>query len=61
MAEEKKDNFLLYVGLATVFMIVVVVLLKKDEVKHLKMSAETTAAAEAQVLSKHKDYNNDIK
>lgn len=41
MAEEKeKDNTMLYVGIAVACTIVLALLLKQDEVKHLKQSPE---------------------
>jgi hypothetical protein len=43
MAEAKeKDNFVLYVGIAVVCTVVLALLLKQDEVKHLKTSPELT-------------------
>jgi hypothetical protein len=60
MAEQEKDNTMTVVIAVTVVAIIGVFLLKQDEVKHLKMSGETSAAAEAQVLAKHKDFNNDV-
>ena len=60
MAEETKDNTFLYVGIVTAIAIAGVLLLKKDETKHLQYGPETTASAEAQVLKKHKDFNNDV-
>ncbi|QPK62003.1 hypothetical protein IVG45_14185 [Methylomonas sp. LL1] len=60
MAEQEKDNTMTVVIAVTLIAIIGVFLLKKDETKHLQMSGETTAAAEAQVLAKHKDFNNDV-
>lgn len=61
MAEKEKDNTMTVVIAVTVIAIIGVFLLKQDEVKHLNnMSGETTAAAEAQVLKAHKDFNNDV-
>jgi hypothetical protein len=47
MAEQEKDNTLTVVIAVTVVAIVGVLMLKKDEVKHLQMSASTTPQAEA--------------
>ncbi len=61
MAEQQeKDNTLTVIVSVTLIAIIGVFLLKQDETKHLKTSGETTAAAEAQVLAKHKDFNNDV-
>lgn len=60
MAEQEKDNTMTVVIAVTLVAIVGVFLLKKDETKHLQYSAQTTPAAEAQVLAKHKDFNNDV-
>ncbi len=61
MAEQQKDNTMMVVIGVTIIAVVGVLLLKQDEVKHLNAySSETTAAAEAQVLKTHKDYNNDV-
>ncbi|MCQ8129863.1 hypothetical protein [Methylomonas rivi] len=60
MAEQEKDNTMTVVIAVTVIAIIGVFLLKQDETKHLQMSGETSAAAEAQVLAKHKDFNNDV-
>ncbi|MGD0958371.1 MAG: hypothetical protein ABSB19_01045 [Methylomonas sp.] len=60
MAEQEKDNTMTVVIAVTLVAIVGVFLLKKDETKHLNMSAQTTPQAEAQVLAKHKDLNNDV-
>ena len=60
MAEQEKDNTMTVVIAVTLVAIVGVFLLKKDETKHLQYSAPTTASAEAQVLAKHKDFNNDV-
>ena len=60
MAEQEKDNTMAVVIGVTLVAIIGVFLLKADETKHLKMSGETSTAAEAQVLAKHKDFNNDI-
>jgi len=58
MAEEKKDNFLLIVGIMAAISITGVILLKSRETEHLKGSGPTTAAAEAEVLQKAKNFNN---
>lgn len=43
MAEEKeKDNFMLYVGGIVLVTVVLVMMLKADETKHLKGSGELT-------------------
>lgn len=60
MAEQEKDNTMTVVIAVTLVAIIGVFMLKKDETKHLQMSAATTPAAEAQVLAKHKDLNNDV-
>lgn len=60
MAEQEKDNTLTVVIAVTLVAIVGVFMLKKDETKHLQYSAQTTPQAEAQVLAKRKDLNNDI-
>jgi hypothetical protein len=60
MAEQEKDNTLTVVIAVTVIAIAGVLMLKKDEVKHLQMSASTTPQAEAAVLAKHRDLNNDV-
>jgi len=60
MAEQQNDNTMTVVILVTAIAIAGVLLLKSRETDHLKMGAETTAAAEAQVLAKHKDFNNDV-
>jgi hypothetical protein len=60
MAEQEKDNTLTIVIAVTVIAIAGVLMLKKDEVKHLQMSASTTPQAEAAVLKQHKDLNNDV-
>ncbi|MDD4913643.1 MAG: hypothetical protein PHW13_01225 [Methylococcales bacterium] len=60
MAEQEKDNTLTVVIAVTLVAIVGVFMLKKDETKHLQYSAQTTPQAEAQVLAKKKDFNNDI-
>lgn len=60
MAEQEKDNTMTVVIAVTLIAVIGVFLLKKDETKHLQMSSETSAAAEAQVLAKHKDFNNDV-
>jgi len=60
MAEQEKDNTMTVVIGVTLVAVIGVFLLKADETKHLKMSGETSAAAEAQVLAKHKDFNNDV-
>lgn len=58
--KQEKDHTWLIVGLVTAIAVVGVFLLKQDETKHLKQSASTTPAAEAQVLSNRKDLNNDV-
>lgn len=60
MAEQEKDNTMTVVVVATLIAIGGVLMLKKDETKHLSYSAQTSPQAEAQVLAKHKDFNNDI-
>lgn len=60
MAEQEKDNTMTVVIAVTLIAVIGVFLLKKDETKHLQYSAETSASAEAQVLAKHKDFNNDV-
>jgi hypothetical protein len=51
MAEEQeKDNTWLYAGVAIVSIIVLVVLLKQDETKHLQSGA--VAASNAEVFAK---------
>jgi len=60
MAEAEKDNTLTVVIAVTLVAIIGVFLLKQDETKHLQYSAQTTPQAEAQVLAKRKDLNNDI-
>jgi len=60
MAEQEKDHTFTVVAAVTLIAIVGVFLLKKDETKHLQYSAQTTPQAEAQVLAKKKDFNNDI-
>jgi len=60
MAEQEKDNTWTVVIAVTAIAIGGVLLLKKDETKHLQFSGQTNPAAEAQVLAKHKDFNNDI-
>lgn len=59
MAEQEKDNTWLMVGLATLFMIVVVYGLKNTDVRKEHISEETTAAEQAKVLKQHKNLNND--
>ena len=58
MAEEKKDNFLLIVGVMAAIAITGVVLLKSRETEHLTQSGPTTAQQEAQALQKRTNYNN---
>lgn len=58
--EQEKDNTLAVVIGVTLIAIAGVFMLKSRETEHLQYSGETTAAAEAQVLSKAKSYNNDI-
>lgn len=60
MAEQEKDNTMAVVIGVTLVAIIGVFLLKQDETKHLNYSGETSVAAEAQVLAKHKDFNNDV-
>jgi hypothetical protein len=60
MAEEKKDNFLLIVGVMAAISIAGVILLKSRETEHLKQSGPTDIKKEAQVLSQTKDLNNDL-
>jgi shikimate kinase len=59
MAEEKeKDNFLLYVGGVVVLTAVLAMMLKQDEVKHLKSSPELT---KEQVTKKNTHPGNTFK
>jgi hypothetical protein len=61
MAEQQeKDNTFTVVAIVTAMAIAGVMMLKMDETKHLKYGSETSAQAEAQVLAKHKDFNNDV-
>lgn len=61
MAEEKQSNtYAIVVGVSAVLMIAFVLLLKGRETEHLQMEANTTPQAEAQVLSKAKDFNNKL-
>ncbi len=60
MAEQEQDNTMTVAIAVTLIAIAGVMWLKSDETKHLKYQAETSAASEAQVLAKHKDFNNDI-
>lgn len=60
MAEQDKDNTTLVFVIVTVIAIAGVMLLKSRETEHLKNSGPTTAAAEAQVLSKARNLNNDV-
>ena len=60
MAEQEKDNTFTVVAIVTAIAIAGVFMLKSRETDHLKYQAETSSAAEAQVLAKHKDFNNDI-
>jgi len=60
MAEQEKDNTMTVVIAVTLIAIIGVFILKSRETEHLAVSGQTTAAAEAQVLAKHKDFNNDI-
>ena len=60
MAEQEKDNTWTVVIGVTVIAIAGVLMLKKDETKHLAYSGDTNIAQEAQVLAKHKDFNNDV-
>ncbi|WAR45385.1 hypothetical protein [Methylomonas rapida] len=60
MAEQEKDNTMTVVIAVTLIAIIGVFLLKSRETEHLKGSGETSAAAEAQVLKQHKDFNNDV-
>ncbi len=60
MAEEKKDNFLLIVGIMAAISITGVILLKSRETEHLKQSGPTSVQQEAEVLSKARDLNNDL-
>lgn len=60
MAEQEKDNTMTVVIAVTLIAIIGVFILKSRETEHLAGSGQTTAAAEAQVLAKHKDFNNDI-
>ncbi|WP_305907037.1 hypothetical protein Q9L42_018000 [Methylomarinum sp. Ch1-1] len=59
MAEEKQSNtYTIVVAVSAVIMIAFVMMLKGRETEHLKMSAQTTPEAEAQVLGKARDFNN---
>ncbi len=60
-AQEKDHTWTVVIGI-TVIAIAGVLMLKKDETKHLNAySAPSSASQEAQVLSKHKkDLNNDM-
>lgn len=60
MAEVKeKDNFWLYIGLVILSIVVLAVMLKKDETKHLEMTgAKITEQQAAQALEKTKKLNN---
>ena len=61
MAEQEKDNTLTVVLGVTAIAIAGVLCLKQDETKHLNSySGQTSAQAEAQVLAKHKDFNNNV-
>lgn len=60
MAEvEKKDNFWMYIGVVILSIVVLAVLLKQDETKHLEMKgAKVTEQAAAAALEKTKRLNN---
>ncbi len=60
MAEvEKKDNFWVYIGAIIFSIVVLAVLLKQDETKHLEMKGATvTEQAAAAALEKTKRLNN---
>ncbi|MGR8929237.1 MAG: hypothetical protein ACU836_01265 [Gammaproteobacteria bacterium] len=58
--EQEKDNTMTVVIAVTLIAIVGVFLLKSRETEHLAYSGESNIAAEAQTLSAHKDYNNDV-
>ena len=60
MAEVKqKDNFWLYIGAVIFSIVVLAVLLKQDETKHLEMKgAAVTEQAAAAALEKTKRLNN---
>lgn len=61
MAEQEKDNTLAVVVGVTLIAVAGVLWLKADETKHLNSaSGQTTAQEQAQVLSKHKDFNNNV-
>ncbi|MBS3964540.1 MAG: hypothetical protein KGZ80_08615 [Methylomonas sp.] len=60
MAEQEKDNTMTVVIAVTLVAVIGVFLLKSRETEHLTRSGDTTAAAEAQVLKKAKDFNNDV-
>ena len=60
MAEESKDNTFAVVAGVTIIAIAGVMLLKSRETDHLKYQPETSSQAEAQVLAKHKDFNNNV-
>ncbi len=60
MAEVKqKDNFWLYIGVVIFSIVVLAVLLKKDETKHLEMKgAAVSEQAAAAAIEKTKRLNN---
>ena len=60
MAEQEKDNTMTVVIACTLIAVIGVFILKSRETEHLAVSAQTSSAAEAQVLAKHKDFNNDV-
>ncbi len=60
MAEQEKDNTMAVVIGVTLIAIAGVFMLKSRETDHLKYQAQTSAASEAQVLAKHRDFNNDV-
>jgi uncharacterized membrane protein YdfJ with MMPL/SSD domain len=60
MAEQEKDNTMTVVIAVTLMAVIGVFLLKSRETEHLKNTGPTSAAAEAQTLKGHKDFNNDI-
>ena len=56
---KQKDNFWLYIGVVILSIVVLAVLLKKDETKHLEMKGATvTEQAAAAAKKKKKRLNN---
>ena len=60
MAEQEKDNTMTVVIAVTLIAIVGVFLLKSRETEHLSYAGPSDVQQEAQVLSKHQDFNNDV-